>query len=150
MAAKGKSNPRPKRIQKPYRKYGFRSQEAYENWVKKWSSIPESDPRYFRRNLRGHARESEIARLKRTIKRTLSPSKEIRRKRQVLVDTLGKLSPFNFLDRYRDMMNALLRDPNTSDYDKRILRRMLKTLNEEISVGPNTDVEINEQLRLFR
>lgn len=147
MAGKASQPSRTKRAQKPYRQYGFRTQEAYEKWVSKYSSLPESDPRYFRRSLRGHARASEIARLKRIIKRTLSPAKEIRRKLNLLVYEMDNMSAFNFLDRYLQMMQALLRDPAVNDYDRRMLRKMMKKLQEDSDV--NEDVELGEQLNLF-
>jgi pantothenate kinase len=118
------------------KRLGFRDERAYRAWVKKYSSLPESDPRYFRTSLRGNAREAEIKRLKKIVKQTLTPAKEIRRKANILVYQLEKFSAFSFLDRYLDAINKLLRDGSTSSYDKQLLRDLLKKLNSDIESEP--------------
>jgi len=131
------------------KRLGFTNEITYQNWVKKYSNLPQSDPRYFRTELRGHAREAEIKRLRRIIKRTKTPAKEIIRKMNVLVFSQEKMSAFAFQDRYRDAINAIMKDPSTNSYDKKLLREMNKRLHARSTEMPEA-MKPGEQGELFR
>lgn len=131
------------------RRLGFTNEYAYRRWVNKYSSLPESDPRYFRTSLRGHDRESEIKRLKRIIKKTHTPARDTVRKARTIVYSIEKMSAFAFLDRYRQQIQDILEDPATTAYDKRILRNLLKQLNTRSHEMPEA-LKPGEQGELFR
>lgn len=118
------------------RKLGLGNEFRYRRWVKKHASLPESDPAYFRTSLRGNARVAEISRLKRISKSRVSPAKQLRRKMQYLVQESGKWSAFSFSDKYLEIIMRLLQSPETSEYDKKILRSMIQKLNSKIGTIP--------------
>lgn len=131
------------------RKLGFRNEAAYERWVEKYSALPESDPRHYRKDLPIPAREAEIRRIKRIAKRTVTPAKEIRRKANVLVYDLGKMSAFSFTDRYLKQIKQMLQDPTTSRYDRQILRDIVRKLEDRMHELPEA-LRPGEQGELFR
>jgi hypothetical protein len=142
-------NPREKTIRRNARSLGFKNEREYRAWINKFGSLPESDPRYFDKKLfTGARRNNEIKRLKKIIKQTRTPAKEVRRKMDLLVNTISRMSAFDFLQSYGDMIRALLADPETSEYDKRILRKLLKDLQNAATV-PGTMLPTPEEGMLF-
>lgn len=142
-----KTTTRSKRQIKPYRQSGFHSEQAYKNWVKRWSKIPQSDPRWFDPTMRGQRRTNEILRLKKIIKKTRTPAKEIYRKVNLLVFQLSKMSGYAAKERYAEQIRALLADPDTTAYEKRMLRKLLRNLDNAERVLE--DMEPGEQGELF-
>lgn len=131
------------------RKAGFRDEKSYERWIQRYSSLPQNDPRYYDKNIPVSQREAEIKRIKRIIRRSVTPAKEIRRKANVLVYDLHKMSAFAFSDKYKEAIQAMLQDPKTSRYDKAILRDILRKLEDTQSELPEA-LRPGEQGELFR
>lgn len=149
MAVRREQPKRKRPAQKPHRKYGFKTEKAYKDWIKTHANLSQSDPLYFRPGSRGNARGNDIARIKRMEKRKRSEAKNMRRKMNVLVYEKETMSPFNFLDRYIEQMQAMLADPTVSQYDKRIIRKIIKQLEAD-ERDINEHVATDEQLSLFR
>lgn len=128
------------------RKHGFRDENQLHRLIDKLSSYPESDVRYLHPAFQGEAFEAEVLRLRKVAKRVKSPAKVIQRKYRVLTKTLNKMSAFNFRDRYLEAITRLLQDPSTSSYDKEQLRKMMKEINQRMSVpremGPGEQGEL--------
>lgn len=141
-------NPAQKTIRRNARKLGFTNERAYRAWIKKYSSLPQSDPRWFNKALPAKRKASEILRLKKIIKQTRTPAKEVRRKMELLVNNLSRMSAFDFIQTYGDMIRAMLQSSETSDYDKRILRKLLKDLTGAATV-PGTMLPSPDEGMLF-
>lgn len=113
------------------RKAGFKDEYALRRWKKKHTELPDSDPRHLRFNTRkAEDKILEIKRVKKVTARTRTPSKAIKFKYDLLVKNKAKMSPWLFEQKYRDSINQLLKDVDTTKYDKQILRQMLKDMKE--------------------
>jgi hypothetical protein len=113
------------------RRAGFKNEYELRRWVKKQSSIPESDPRYYKRiyTLRKD-QLAEIQRVKKVIRKTRTPSKAVNWKYNLLVKEKKLMSPWSFEQKYNETIAQLLRDSSTTDYEKRQLRRIAKELKQ--------------------
>lgn len=118
------------------KRLGFSNERAYKNWVSKWTSVPQSDPRWFDNKLRGNRRAEEIRRLKAIQRKIKSPAQAMYRKMQAITQETKRMSAFDFYQKYIEMILAILNDPETSARDKALMRRLLRELREQMAVSP--------------
>jgi hypothetical protein len=125
------------------RKLKFSDEEPFRRWRNRMRNLPPSDPRY----LRPEVDDLDLAQLKRIReldRKHLDPVKRLIKKKDVL--TSGKaritMSPFAFADKYEEMLNALLRDPNITPYRKRLVRKTLRELHHDMDVSEKQQAEI--------
>jgi hypothetical protein len=77
----------------------------------------------------------QLNRIRDAEKKFRTPAARLLERKRILVDdadTKNHMSAFAFLDRYLEQIKALLRDPKTTDYRKRQLRRMQRDLQHQI------------------
>ncbi len=110
------------------RSLGMKDEHQLNRLVVKLHNLPESDPRHLRENLPRDRFESTIQRLYRKDKKTLTPWKEIIRKKEILVDELKTMSNFTFYEAYKSQISAALENPNLSAYGRKQLLELQRTL----------------------
>ena len=116
------------------RKLGFRNEYRFDSWIRRMEALPESDPRFLHPDIK-HTDFVRLNRIKRVDSKFRTPAHRLVEKKRILVDdgdTRNHMSSFAFLDRYLEQIQQLLRDPNTSDYRKRQLRKMQRDLQNAI------------------
>lgn len=130
------------------RKLGFRDEYQFERWIDKHRNLPESDIRHLRK---GIADDDfiQLNRIRQISKRYKTPAQRLIEKKKILVDTAGvkqHMSAFAFQDRYIEQLLALLKDPGTTEYRRRQLRKIKRDLDAAINAG---DIGRPRQLDLF-
>lgn len=119
------------------RKAGFKDEYAYRRWVKANRQRDESDPAYFQQIYKTEeARLNEIRRVKKVLKRKRTPANDVVWKANLLVDN-GKsfgMSPFVFMEKYRYVIERVLKDPSTTATEKRKLRALQKKMSQGMRV----------------
>lgn len=122
------------------RKLGFKNEDTFRAWRNRMRNLPVEDNRH----LAGHIADdnfTELNRLRKLDKRSMTPAREMLRKFDVLVvnnNASVHMSAFAFEDRYREAIQALLADPRLSDYRKRQLRAMQRDLGRRMQAGDIT------------
>jgi len=117
--------------------------------VVKLQNLPESDPRYLRKDLPRDRFESTIKRLYRKDKQTLTPWREILRKKEMLVDELKTMSNFTFYEAYKSQIAAAKEDPNLSAYGRKRLNELEVQLHRRSYLPSEMKPTKTGQGRLF-
>lgn len=131
------------------RSLGMKDEHQLNRLVVKLQNLPESDPRHLRKDLPRDRFESTIRRLYRKDQKTLTPWREIERKKQMLVDELKTMSNFTFNEAYKSQITAALENPNTSAYGRKRLRELRAQLQKRSYLPSEMKPTKTGQGRLF-
>lgn len=116
------------------RRLGLANERSFKAWLDRHRNLDPSDPRYLHPNIK-ESDFAELNRLRQVDKRYKAGAERMLQKKRIVVDEKHLMSNFAFEDRYKESILALLRDPKTSDYRKRQLRKMQR----ELRAGMNTE-----------
>lgn len=128
---------------------GMKDEQQLNRFIERMRKLPESDPRHLRADIPDDRRDRILMRIRQKDKKTLTPWREIERKKRMLVDELGKMSNFTFNEKYKSQIEAALTDDKTSDYGKKRLRQLRAELHKRSAVPTQMMPDKNGQGRLF-